>query len=156
MTDTEPTAEDRALGRSILRGMVLLAVVGAVFCITFGTRALLGYPSILPDLVIIPVFLGAFAVIGNSILVLHAQGVARGGAYLEWMWEYVPRTLLLLVVMAAVFSWQVFEHMPDYPRGSPEARAGMGQQAELFIGFATIFYVYGGAILVGALRAAKD
>lgn len=156
MTGTEPTAEDRALGLSILRGMVLLAVAGGVICITFGASALLGYPSILPDLVTIPVFLGACAVMGNSILVLHAQGVGRGGAYLEWMWEYVPKTLLLLIVLAAVFSWQVFEHLPDYPRGSPEARAGMGQQAELFIGFATIFYVYGGAILVGALRAAKD
>lgn len=155
MNDTEPTAEDRALGLSILRGMVLLAVVGSLFCIAFGARALLGYPSVLPVVVIFPVFLGAFAVIGNSILVLHAQGVARGGAYLEWMWEYVPKTLLLLAVLAAVFSGQVFEHMPHYPRGSPEARAGMGQQAELFIGFVTVFYVYGGAILVGALRAAK-
>lgn len=156
MSDTEPTADDRALGISILRGMVALAVVGSVFCIAFGVRALLGYPSVLPFVVVFPVFFGAFAVIGNSILVLHAQGAARGGAYLEWMWEYVPKTLLLLSALAAAFSWQVFEYMPGYPRGSPEARAGMGQQTELFAGFITVFYVYGGAILVGALRALKE
>lgn len=140
----------------MLRGMLLLALVGSLFCFAFGARALLGYPSILPDVIIFPVCLGAFAVMGNSILVLHAQGVARGGAYLEWMWEYVPKTLLLLAVLAAVFSGRVFEHMPDYPRGSWEARAGMGQQAELFIGFLTVFYVYGGAIFAGGLRALKD
>jgi hypothetical protein len=32
---------------------------------------------------------------------------------------------------------------------------GNGQKAELFIGFAAFFQIYGRAIIVGALRAAK-
>ena len=80
MSDTEATPDERALGISILRGMIALASLGGVFCIAFGARAVLGYPSVLPFVVVFPVFIGAFAIIGNCILVLHAQGVARGGA----------------------------------------------------------------------------
>jgi hypothetical protein len=117
----------------------------------------MGAEPLLPVVAVFPVFIGAFAVIGASILVLRAQGVpARGGAYLGWMWRHVPKTLLALCALAFVFSWQVFEKMPDYPRGSPEARAGSGGESEAFIGFATVFYVYGVSILVGALRALKQ
>ncbi|MEJ0060911.1 MAG: hypothetical protein WDM79_15595 [Terricaulis sp.] len=159
MTEKEPTAEERALGLSFLRGMVALAAVGSVLGVVFGTRAMLGYESILPLATAFPSGLGAIAVIGNAILVLHARGVGRGvspnGAYLDWIWENVPKTLLVLSALATVFSAKVFEHMPDYPRGSPEARMGLGQQAELSIGVDTVFYVYGGSILVGALSALR-
>lgn len=155
MTETGPLAVQQADGLRVLRGLVLLAVLGGFFCSAFSVRTLLNYPSILPNWTIFPVHFGAFAVIGSSVLILRAQAILDGFAVLEWLWAFVPKRSVPLVVLAALLSWQVAERMPGYPRGSPEARVGLGPSAEDFIGACTVFYVVGAAILIGALRAAR-
>lgn len=131
---------------ALLRGFILVGALGALLCATLAVWALSGISCILTDPWNFPLFVGAGVILGAAILALNGAGVAQPGpAYLEWMWEHVPKPMLVMTAAAFVFS--VF-----LARSEISDRLALQQCADAAIGSLSSFYVLGTSILVGVLR----
>lgn len=146
MSELKPIHNRFDLGNFLLRGVIGLAAIGGFVCATCGVSALIGAPSFLTITALFPIFTGALIVGWTAVLLLILEGV-KSGHLGKWLLNYVPKPLLLLSVLATIFSVVVISQALNH-----ETR-GSGFPPEFMAGFATAFYVYGGAILVGLRRA---